>query len=234
MAEFGGTQHKKLSQCRTDVNVVTTTKNVVLQLEFLQLEVLQLGGLPVSLSSPEPNVFCGLCNSTDPVSNEGIGCDNCDLWFHQAPSCSGLYQQAIDTIKEFGGDGIVFICTSCRCRVSQAQTSSVHDEGSIDQMFCVVKSLTESVAGFTSQVRKLLQNQAQVQYNPPNFQREALYADFREFDERKKRRDSLIMRGVNVASGLEFVTLFERVSNVLTGSSLRPETVQCISSEVGL
>ena len=187
---------------------------------------------PVSLSSPDPNAFCGMCNSTDPVSDEGIGCDKCDLWFHPDPSCTGLNQQAIDTIKEFGGDGIAFIC--CKCRVSQGQTSSVHDGGSIDQLFCVVKSLAESVAGLTGQVQTLLQHQAQVQTNPQNFQREALYTELREFDERKKRRDSLIVRGVDVASETEFVTLFGRVSNVLTGNSLRPEAVHCINPEVGL
>ena len=188
---------------------------------------------PVSLSSPEPNVFCDMCNSNDPVSDGGIGCDKCDLWFQPVPSCTDLIKQAIDTIKEFGGVGIAFICTGCSCRVCQGQTSSVHDGGSIDQVFCVVKSLADSVAGLTSQVQKLLQHQTQVQSNPPNFQRESLYAEFREFDERKKRRDSLVMRGVDVASESEFLTLFGRVSNVLTGNSLRPKTVHCISTEAG-
>ena len=42
-------------------------------------------------------------------------------------SCTGLNQQAIDTIKEFGGDGIAFICSGCRCRVSQGQTPCIHE-----------------------------------------------------------------------------------------------------------
>ena len=42
----------------------------------------------------------------------------------------------------------------------------------------------------------------------------------------------LSIRSVNVAFQTEFVTLFGRVSNVLTGNSLRPEAVHCINSEV--
>ena len=42
------------------------------------------------------------------------------------------------------------------------------------------------------------------------------------------------MKGVDVASESEFVTLFERVSNVMYGNSFRPETVHCINTEVGL
>ena len=90
------------------------------------------------------------------MSAQGKGCEKFDLWFHLTPSCNDLNQQAIDTIKQFGGDDIAFFCTGCMCSVIHGQTSSVQDGGNVDQMFRVFKSLAESVAGLTSQVQKLL------------------------------------------------------------------------------
>ena len=43
-----------------------------------------------------------------------IGCDGFNSRYHSTRVCLGLPDSVIDTIKEYGGRGVNFCCTSCR------------------------------------------------------------------------------------------------------------------------
>ena len=64
--------------------------------------------LPTNDLSP-----CGVCNVS--VGLDGIGCDECIKWFHPTSQCTGLKTNTIKCIQDEGGEGIKYICSSCRC-----------------------------------------------------------------------------------------------------------------------
>ena len=61
-----------------------------------------------------------------------------------------------------------------------------------------------------------------------------MYAELWEFDERKKRKESLIVRGTGVGSIDQFRTRFSELSTCLTGSNIIPDEIHCISVENSL
>ena len=45
-----------------------------------------------------------------------IGCTGCNSRYNPTRVCQGLPDSGIDVIKEYGGRGVKFSCTSCRWR----------------------------------------------------------------------------------------------------------------------
>ena len=64
--------------------------------------------------------------------------------------------------------------------------------------------------------------------------RESLYTEFRESEKRKKRKDSLIVRGIVASNDDEFRAIFGRVSKIVTGTVLQTENVYRIPSQSGM
>ena len=190
---------------------------------------------------------CGLCSRS--VGTDAIGCDSCPLWFHATTQCTGLRQDAIAVIQSTGGDGIVFKCSRCRCTNHTASTSPsggvtnsgnpAIDPGAMLQIFEMVKSLAETVTALTQQVA-ILVAQPNTNSRPataggsPIQSREELYAELWEFEERRKRKDSLIVRGSGSQNVAVFTEFFADVSEALTGQRTIPDQTYCISQERSL
>ena len=58
-----------------------------------------------------------------------------------------------------------------------------------------------------------------------------LYAELWEFDERKKRKESLIVRGTGVGSTDLFHTRFSELSTCLPGRDISPDEIHCTGVE---
>ena len=204
----------------------------------------------VQTNSPADNsICCAMCNSSSPSLDDSIGCDRCDNWFHPTPACTGLNAQAINSIRECGGEAISFVCCECRSspssnsaqRSGNVSPASLQDPATVTQLFELVKSLAQSVAGLTNQVQLLVAQQTALPASvtatdsgTPCSQRESLYAELREFDERKKRRDSLIFKGAKSRNNTEFSNTFAEICSQITGSSSDPDEVYCINSQSGM
>ena len=56
-----------------------------------------------------------------------IGCDECEVWVYSTELCSGLSEDLIHAILSYGGEGIRFICMTCRLK--PAVPARAHAEG---------------------------------------------------------------------------------------------------------
>ena len=102
----------------------------------------------------------------------------------------------------------------------------------MSQLFEMIRALAQSVALLTSKVN-LVTNSSQLASTPNNgfATRESLYTEFQEFEERKKRKDSLIVRGIVASNDDEFRAIFGRVSNIVMDTVLQPDNVYRIPSQ---
>ena len=185
---------------------------------------------PTSSSS---NVKCGLCDFQ--VGGDSIGCDKCSSWFHPSTLCTGLRALTLDCIANEGGEAIRFVCSKCRCapQVSNSPSNS-NDDGStpISQLFQIVQSLAVTVTNLSKQVSVLLANSSQQPLACNNLiNREDLYIEMREFEERKKRGKSVIVKGVDVGNENEFRDVFQELCNFTVGEHVAVEETFCINRE---
>ena len=182
------------------------------------------------------NHSCGLCNAL--TSSDAIGCDRCPKWFHPNSQCTGLKAATVTAIQEEGGNAVRFVCTDCRCEPISPGTTSDSDVGNMNtalpQLYQTVKALAESVADLSKQVSLILtQSQGLPSTGNPQAQptqsvnRNELFSEFREYEERKKRIDSVIVRGTSAGSDNEFVSVFGRIA-----TKVLDRNVAITSSEV--
>ena len=69
-------------------------------------------------TTPTEESLCGTCNVD--LGNDPIGCDKCETWVCSTDMCSGLPQNVIDTIIQYDGSGIQFVCLKCRVSLTAA------------------------------------------------------------------------------------------------------------------
>ena len=202
-------------------------------------------------SSDNHGETCGLCSVA--TGNDSIGCDKCPQWFHPTTMCTGLKLNTIICIQEEGGDAVRFVCSACRCKgnlqlssdTSSSPSSPMSDPAML-QLFNIVKSVAESVAQMTQQVNHLVnisQKFSPSSSNSPSavsqnssqniLSRENLYVEMREFEERQKRRDSVVVRGIRGGSDQEFSQAFGNVASSILDRRVMidPSNVYCINRE---
>ena len=196
---------------------------------------------PVALSSTQASnsaEMCSFCSTV--VGNDAVGCDQCSAWFHPKTQCTGLSSRAIECIQSEGGDGIRFVCSACRCAASNtaagSSSSSPPSNEDLSQLFQIVKSLAESIAQLTTKVNTLCNSNSGTAGNDRQgiYDRESLFTEMREFDERKKRRDSIIVKGVKTATDSLFVDAFSNISRTLIGRDVTASNVYCINRDTGM
>ena len=173
---------------------------------------------------------CGLCRQV--VGSDAIGCDSCSVWFHPRPDCTGLSTNAIIVIQEEGGNAIQFKCSLCLCNsrsnTSPARNGQDRDTG-LKQIYEIVKALSVNMAVLAQNVTKLSEtvismntqsrspaNNNSVVSQPNNqIDRKELYSELFEFEERKKRAKSIIVRGVSANDNTQFGDIFTAVCSYL-------------------
>ena len=179
---------------------------------------------------------CALC--TMEVGSDGVGCDRCLDWYH--PKCTGLRAQALQCIKQDGGQGITFNCSSCRfSQPYSPDTVNRHNtpvsQESVNQLFEMIRSLTITVAAQQSQYSSLadtVKGLTEKNNNQPSRMNDSdLYVKFFEFEDRKKRKDSIVIRGIQADNNSQFSGTFEQVAEKIIGDKVTPDTVHCIDRD---
>ena len=103
----------------------------------------------------------------------------------------------------------------------------------------MVQSLAQTVAGLSSQVQQLstqrvTPSSSGVSQPASGLSREALYTELFEFEERKKRRASVVIRGTKAKTVNELRSVFSNLCTNLTGSPYDPDDVHCINRDTGM
>ena len=139
-----------------------------------------------------------------------------------------------------------FVCDGC-CAIAPPSTqlisATASDQATPDsdatspvtfsQLLHLVKSLSDAVAGLNEQVQLLVARQdstprlSSPSINGNGVQREQLFVELREFDGRKKRKDSLIVRGLRVNSNDIFLSRFSVVCIFIIGNVSTPDNFHC-------
>ena len=203
----------------------------------------------IPLSTDVGIVLCGFCSIV--VGNDSIGCDKCSKWYHPTTQCTGLKSNTISCIQVEGGDTIKFVCSECRCQPrsrgqgradSSISTSPVpqFSQETVGQLYEMIKSLAQSVTLLTKKFDESVNSSRfgnSLQNQPSSVaaaSRDSLFAEFHEYEERKKRKESVIVRGIVAANETEFTTIFGRISLAISGRCIQPDQVVCINHQSNL
>ena len=192
-------------------------------------------------------VSCGFCGAD--VSDESIVCTCCRKAYHPSTSCTGLKPLSIQCLREEEDSAIAYTCTTCRCiptRVTgTTSSSSQNSDGewkvAVGQVLEIVKSLASNMNALSASVNNVLNSSQgagqQVSPEPPAprsesaISRNELYTEMWEFDERKKRVSSVIVRGIQANNETDFLDKFREVVQVLLSASPQISDTYCISAE---
>ena len=200
----------------------------------------------INMDSQDSTDNCGLCGQQ--TGDDSIGCDVCGTWFHPTTNCTGLSVNAINVINTEGGEALAFKCSSCLCNAPNTSRSSNSCSGiAIKQVFEIVKALSCSMAQLTQNVQLLTQQVCEKNSGPSNqspsvpqanssfVERKDLYNEMYEFEERKKRTKSIVIRGIRASNNKAFGTAFGEVCNFLMPSTPTPSgEIFCIDREKSL
>ena len=205
----------------------------------------QAGGTgQVSERTPNFAGFATNCKFCNLVLNiETITCDRCQHQFHPSGNCTGLKPLTIRAILEEGSDGIKFVCVACRCAPGTTQNGEWKE--ALGQVFELVRSLSIGVANLTKTVNKVVLNSPQVSQTASaasdhpitnsnaniTLEKKDLYTELWEFEERKKRLSSVIVRGINATNNAEFSNQFKAVYRHLLNADPAIESTHCINQE---
>ena len=188
---------------------------------------------------------CGLCGCL--LSGECVDCGHCNLSYHPTPQCTGIKLSTIKALLEEDSGGITYKCTTCRCQPVPSGSSAPVADGewrvAVNQVLEVVKSLAASVSQMNLTVNSLLQNQQnqpQRTASAPQVDDDALvsrkdlFAEMFEFEERKKRVSSIIVRGTGAGTIPQFSDKFRVVYQFLLNSTPQIDSVHCICPDKGM
>ena len=175
---------------------------------------------------------CQFCQGS-PLDNNAIGCDTCESWYHGSTLCTGLKEETIGAILGEDAASIRFVCSKCRC--SSPSTSSSPQGASelsagLSQLFRTVQCLASTVSDLSRQVSTFIQNPRPPTPLPPRpnepttdtqsyMKKTELYGEIREIEERRKRINSVIVRGIDAPSEAVFLEKFHRVSQSIIQAS---------------
>lgn len=168
---------------------------------------------------------CGMCQKD--VGDNCIGCDKCDDWLHATEMCSGLPANVLQTLIEYDGAGIEFICLNCRVSKvrgspnTESHLDAQHSRELLNQMFRSVKGMCMAVTDLTARMdavvnqlgtltmKPRLSEQPASCPDPPvtlanaspsDSSRNVIREEIREIREREKRKHSIIIRGLGASS----------------------------------
>ena len=184
----------------------------------------------------EDDETCGFCEER--IDANPIGCDRCSLWYHPKPLCTGLRELTISAILGEDAGAIRYVCNNCRFSPQAASSPSTAGNEGINQLYESVKSLAKTVSTLASQVGVLQSRpphqDGQCQHNPESAQfikKADLYGEIREIEERRKRVNSIIVRGVEARDNGSFKATFSTISQFLIQKDIETTSVFCLNRE---
>lgn len=182
---------------------------------------------------------CGMCDQ-DLGSDECIGCDACQSWFHANAMCAGLPDSLIKSLLDYGGSGVRFVCSKCRVASQPQDKASAATEASSETSDELVKQLFWSVKGICVALRELTtrldatleqitsrqESSACSRPSPPaapfdqDQHRRQIREEVREVQEQAKRRQSVIIRGLGASSPSSAAASFSGLSEKMFGTKV--------------
>jgi hypothetical protein len=125
------------------------------------------------------------------------------------------------------------VCTECRASgVGGAGGVSGISQAAFNQLFQTVKKLCETVQNLAVQVSGVDQSRPNTTGDGLNVTGEGMRVtireEVREMDERNKRRDSIIIRGLDAENQLEVKQKFNIISSHLLGTAPDLSNIVCI------
>ena len=166
--------------------------------------------------------LCVSCSKD--VGDNPIGCDVCDRWVHATEMCSGLPQRVIDTIMNYDGRGINFVCTKCRILKESSASNNAQPLmlELVQQIFQQMKGLCNTVQNLMDQVKTLSTKPspptpAPLSLPPPPQPTKedhilSIRKEIQEMNEREKRRSSVIVKGLGANSPRDFSQKFSQLT----------------------
>ena len=146
---------------------------------------LDLGNREVSACVPVSETNCGLCQISIPQSK--VKCTTCDKIFHPDTMCTGLADQVISVLLSNTDGSLLYKCCFCRLSTNDDSAGRLQLAKIVGQLVKAIKStvnppsvpprVVNDTAGSTSTRNDIL-------------------SQVRELREREKRRDYVIIRGL--------------------------------------
>lgn len=189
------------------------------------------GGDDKDESSANEEQYCVSCSKI--AGDTAVGCDSCERWVCNTEMCSGLPKQLLDAINAYDGGGVTFICIKCRIeRQSSPSKAQPQMLELIGQLFQQMQGLCSTVQGLVEKVA-LLSSQPKAQTEPPptthhpqpiqshpkpmEQYREMVRDEVKEMQERDKRRQSVIVKGLKARTTEECSSSFKRMTEEVMG-----------------
>ena len=205
----------------------------------------------VSMASIIEQVSCGLCSTA--ITDESLMCVYCHRKYHPNTQCTGLKQISIQCLQEEDDSALQYKCITCRCNVreSPGSTGSTNQgpgsdwQVAVGQVLEIVKALATNMSQMSMTLNNHIQTSASTQAsaeavsrdsnNSPNasegmVKKNELYAELWEFEERKKRTSSIIVKGTGANNIQEFSDKFRDVHQFLLRSPPQIASTHCIDS----
>ena len=187
------------------------------------------------MASPNPLNFCATCHSE--VSPPSLCCDRCNHKVHNKQTCSGLAPRFASQLTNYSGDSLQyrFLCPSCKSL--PAVTEDIELKRTIQNLSKTVQDLTTMISGLVEwksflgtdlkeSVTDLLRWRNDFEPTPTNTPPQGeihsiIREELIEMRERDKRRDSIVVRGLDYESDLDFQRRFDSLSLVLVDKRIQ-------------
>ena len=161
------------------------------------------------------------------VKTNSIQCDRCKGWVHAKQACSGLPTKLVNELYNYKGDAIEYVCNSCRSSPSEALNSLDSIRKSISQLFETVQGLARVVGGLTSPERT---NAHMCPAPDADSLRSLIRQELIEIKERDKRKNSVVVRGINYNSEGAFLHEFNKLTQALINKTIVPTDITPIKT----
>ena len=161
------------------------------------------------------------------VKSNSIQCDRCKGWVHAKQACSGLPNKLVSELYNYKGDAIEYVCNSCRSSPSEALNSLDSIRRSISQLFETVQGLAKVVGGWTTQEKP---NTHICPAPDTDSLRSLIRQELNEIKERDKRKNSIVVRGINYSTEVAFLHDFNKLTQALIGKTIVPTDITPIKT----
>ena len=161
------------------------------------------------------------------VKSNSIQCDRCKGWVHAKQACSGLPNKLVSELYNYKGDAIEYVCNSCRSSPSEALNSLDSIRRSISQLFETVQGLAKVVGGWTTQEKP---NTHICPAPDTDSLRSLIRQELNEIKERDKRKNSIVVRGINYSTEVAFLHDFNKLTQALISKTIVPTDITPIKT----
>ena len=204
---------------------------------------------PVVTSNLNLTGICGSCSSGFMLSSDRITCNSCPLNFHPSQMCVGLPPDVVNQLIQYKNAGLSYKCTSCRVKPSVGDNSITSLRSAVSQLFESVKGITSVVQNLSLQVSDVVQQLNNNKYpivssNASNTfaalssvdlnNRTLVRQQVKEYQERTKRKFSVIVRGLSASNSDDFSNKFNTISQSLIGCDSQLTNIYCIDASKNL